>query len=166
MRQTECKCMVYLIKLGKEISAREKKLEGFKTGAKNFQLEEGARIKIAEEEKKFLTNCQKRIQVANSINYEKLYEIEIDEKKSIANEVFKWIIVSIYGEPENKYYWPNFRVIFLISSLKYLKKKTQEMISKKGLEKSVLIMPKRSKEFILQDSLKFLKKSKPLLNST
>jgi hypothetical protein len=33
----------------------------------------------------------------------------MEDRKSKANEVFKWIIVAIYGEPESKYYWPNFK---------------------------------------------------------
>lgn len=57
------------------------------------------KAKIAEEEKKYISNCQKRIQIAESINYDKLTTIDIDERKSIANEVFKWIIVAIYVEP-------------------------------------------------------------------
>lgn len=33
------------------------------------------KAKIAEEEKKYISNCQKRIQIAESINYEKLKTI-------------------------------------------------------------------------------------------
>jgi len=37
-------------------------------------------------------------------------KLDIDERKSLAHEVFKWALVTVYNEPENKYYWPNFKV--------------------------------------------------------
>jgi hypothetical protein len=37
-------------------------------------------------------------------------KLEIEERKSEAHEVFKWIMVALYSEPESKYYWPNFKV--------------------------------------------------------
>lgn len=43
------------------------------------------RDKIAEEEKTYLANCQKRVQIAESIDYKKLRKLEIDERKSLAN---------------------------------------------------------------------------------
>lgn len=52
--------------------------------------------KIAEEEKTFLAKCQKRVQIAESIDYKKLKKLQIDERKSLANEVFKWILVAVY----------------------------------------------------------------------
>ena len=36
-------------------------------------------------------------------------KIDIQDKKSPANELFKWVLASIYNEPGNKYFWPNFR---------------------------------------------------------
>jgi hypothetical protein len=62
-------------------------------------LEGKFKAKIAEEEKIYLSNCQKRIQLAASINYKKFGDLEIDERRSLANEVFKWMIVAIYVEP-------------------------------------------------------------------
>ena len=52
--------------------------------------------KIAEEEKTFLAKCQNRVQIAESIDYKKLKKLQIDERKSLANEVFKWILVAVY----------------------------------------------------------------------
>ena len=36
-------------------------------------------------------------------------KLDIDERTSIANDVFKWVLVCMYNEPESKYYWPNFK---------------------------------------------------------
>lgn len=41
--------------------------------------------KIAEEEKAYFANCQKRVQFAESIDYKKLKKLQIDERKSLAN---------------------------------------------------------------------------------
>ena len=38
-----------------------------------------------------------------------LKKMDIEERTSQANEVFKWILVCMYSEPESKYYWPNFK---------------------------------------------------------
>ncbi len=54
-------------------------------GAKNIDLETGFREKIEAEEKKFISNCQKRIKIADEINYEKMKNLDIEERKSIAN---------------------------------------------------------------------------------
>jgi hypothetical protein len=51
---------------------------------------------IASEESKFIAICKKRVDIANSIDYKVLSKIDIDERKSEANEVFKWIMVAIY----------------------------------------------------------------------
>jgi len=55
--------------------------------------------KIAEEQEAFFRNCQQRIQIAESIDYKRLKKIDIEERKSIANEVFKWMLVALYLEP-------------------------------------------------------------------
>jgi hypothetical protein len=52
--------------------------------------------------------CKERIDLAQKIDMKKLKNLEIEDKKSKAHEVFKWIIVALYEESENKYYWPNF----------------------------------------------------------
>lgn len=52
---------------------------------------------------------EERIKLAKEINIKHLNKVEIDDKKSIANELFKWILVAIYNEPDNKYFWPNFQ---------------------------------------------------------
>lgn len=36
-------------------------------------------------------------------------DVELEDRKSLTNELFKWIIVAIYGEAEAKFYWPNFK---------------------------------------------------------
>jgi len=55
------------------------------------------------------------VQIAQSIEYKQLRKIEMVERKSLGNEVFKWVLVALYTEPENKYYWPNFKVELDIS---------------------------------------------------
>lgn len=36
-------------------------------------------------------------------------KIHIEDKQSPANEIFKWVLGTIYTEPDNKYFWPNFK---------------------------------------------------------
>ena len=52
--------------------------------------------------------CEERIQQAKELTIKGLTKLDLDDRKSIANEPFKWIMVAIYSEPESKYYWPNF----------------------------------------------------------
>ena len=35
----------------------------------------------------------------------------MEDRKSEAHEVFRWIISVIYKEPSAKYYWLNFKVV-------------------------------------------------------
>ena len=44
-------------------------------GAKNIEMEAKIKGKIAEEEKAYLVNCQKRVQIAESIDYAKLRKL-------------------------------------------------------------------------------------------
>ena len=99
-----------LIQLTEDIKHHEKKLEGFITGEENLKLEATIRQKIDDEKKSYIRNCELRVRAAESINYKNLKNIVIEERKSAANEVFKWIVVAIYIEAECKYYWPNFKV--------------------------------------------------------
>lgn len=57
-----------------------------------------------------VTYSLKRIELAKSLDLIKFKKLDIEERKSPAHEVFKWILVAIYSEPENKYYWDNFKV--------------------------------------------------------
>ena len=50
-----------LNQLGEDINALEKKLHGFKIGAKNAEVEKNIRSKISVEEQEYVKNCQKRI---------------------------------------------------------------------------------------------------------
>lgn len=50
------------------------------------------------------------MELAKSIDPKLLKKLDLDERKSDANELFKWIIVTFYLEPESKYYWDNFKV--------------------------------------------------------
>lgn len=85
--------------MGEDINALEKKLHGFKIGAKNAELESAIKAKISAEEQEYVKNCQKRIEIADKIDYKKLKKLDIDERKSLANELWKWAIVAIYIEP-------------------------------------------------------------------
>lgn len=58
-----------------EIDLLEKKLQGFQIGAKNLEMEAKYKDKIAEEEKAYFANCQKRVQIAESIDYKKLKKL-------------------------------------------------------------------------------------------
>lgn len=60
------------MKLKQEIDLLESKLQGFQIGAKSQQMEANFKAKIAEQENTFINNCQKRVQIAESIDYKKL----------------------------------------------------------------------------------------------
>ena len=66
--------------------------------------------KQAEGQKKHIYNCQARLAKANEFDYKRLGKIDIPEKKSQANDLFKWILVTFYFETEAKFYFPNFIV--------------------------------------------------------
>ena len=82
----------------------------------------------------------------------------------MANEVFRWILVSIYIEPDNKYYWSNFKVVFHLLRSKKKKKNKLDLISKKDWGRSVHTTPKRNNGCKLPSSSKSTIKSKKLLN--
>lgn len=84
------------------------------------------------------------MEIANSIDVKSFLKLDIDERKSEANEVFKWIIVAMYGEPENKYYWPNFKVSHRLYRSKP-SRKTREQTWWRDWEKSTRSMPKKNK---------------------
>jgi hypothetical protein len=62
-----------------------------------------------QEEKSLIENFKRRIERASSLDFKALGNIEIDDRKSTANKLFKWILVALYKEPESKFYWPNFK---------------------------------------------------------
>lgn len=47
--------------------------------------------------------------MAKSIDIKQLKKIEIEDRKSPANDLFKWVLSTIYAEPDSKFYWPNFK---------------------------------------------------------
>jgi hypothetical protein len=51
------------------------------------------------------------VELAKSIDPKMLKKLDLEERKSEANELFKWVIVTFYLEPETKYYWDNFKVL-------------------------------------------------------
>jgi hypothetical protein len=61
--------------LKSEIDLLEKKLQGFQIGAKNLEMETKYKDKIGEEEKAYFASCQKRVQIAESIDYKKLKKL-------------------------------------------------------------------------------------------
>jgi len=63
---------------------------------------------IASIKKKYLDVCKERIGIANTIDSSALRKLDIEDRKSDAHEVFRWIIVTFYREPVSKYYWENF----------------------------------------------------------
>ena len=69
------------------------------SGEQNIEREETIKQKIADLKKKYLLNCEKRVKISHTINYGILKKLEIDERKSKAHEVFKWILVAMYIEP-------------------------------------------------------------------
>ena len=72
--------------------------------------------------------------------------MDIDERKSSANEVWKWAIVAIYVEPENKYYWPNFKVLDREIRNKLLIIKRGAKTSRIGSEKLMPSTPRKSRK--------------------
>lgn len=84
-------------------------VDTYKRELKTNDVEEQLRGEIKKLETEYIAVCKARIKVANSLNIKKISKIDIDDRKSMANEVFKWILVAIYTEPESKFYWPNFQ---------------------------------------------------------
>jgi hypothetical protein len=89
---------------------------------KNSNKEAEFKSKIAEEERLNVKFSLKRIELAKSLELIKFKKLEIEERKSPAHELFKWILVTIYSEPENKYYWNNFKVNVFLLRNKLLRK--------------------------------------------
>lgn len=54
--------------------------------------------------------CKERIAISNTINTNAIGELEIEDRKSEAHDLFKWLIITFYKEPVSKYYWDNFAV--------------------------------------------------------
>jgi len=63
---------------------------------------------IASIKKKYLDTCKERIAIANTINLSPLKKLDIEDRRSDAHDLFRWIIVTFYKEPVSKYYWENF----------------------------------------------------------
>lgn len=101
--------MLYNLKLEGQSKDLQKSISDYNALYKAQNKEGEYKNNIAGFESRVVECCKKRISIANSINFKLLSKLDIDDRKSKAHEVFKWIIVSIYGEPENKYYWPNFQ---------------------------------------------------------
>ena len=84
-------------------------VDKYKKELKTNDVEERLRNEIKGLEQEYIKVCKERISVANSLNIKKISKVEIEDRKSIANDLFKWILVAIYTEPESKFYWPNFK---------------------------------------------------------
>lgn len=85
------------------------KIKVYERDFKNNNKENEYKKQIETNEKKYLAEWEKRIQIAAKIDTDILAKIDIEDRKSKANDVFKWVIVTIYGEPDSKFYWPNFK---------------------------------------------------------
>lgn len=81
------------------MSELSEKIKTYEKDFKNNNKETEYKKQIESNEKKYLAEWEKRIQIANKIDTDSLLKVEIEDRKSKANEVFKWIIVTIYGEP-------------------------------------------------------------------
>lgn len=100
------------MQLRRQSQAYEKIIAEYEKRYKSTNHESEFRQGIAEQEQLHLSNCKKRVEIASKIDVKAFLKLDIEERKSDAHEVFKWIIVALYGEPDNKYYWPNFKVAF------------------------------------------------------
>ena len=95
--------------LKKRMDELELKIKGYEEKYAKVNQEDEYRAKIKEEETDYIGLCKRRIELAKEIDMKKLKKLELEERTSLANEVFKWVLVCMYAEPENKYYWPNFK---------------------------------------------------------
>lgn len=57
-----------------------------------------------------MKKTKQRIELAEKISIKKFKKLSLDDRKSKANEIFKWLLVCFYDQPQSKYYWPNFKV--------------------------------------------------------
>jgi len=55
--------------------------------------------------KKYVEICKERIGIANTIDSDAFKHLDIEDRKSDAHDLFRWIIVTFYKEPVSKYYW-------------------------------------------------------------
>lgn len=63
----------------------------------------------------YINTCKERVRLANEIDLKALRKVDIEDKTSPANDLFKWILASIYNEPGNKFFWPNFKEEALVN---------------------------------------------------
>ena len=88
---------------------REK--EGYERAAqelkKSISTEEGL---ISNLRVKYVEVCKERVAIANTINTDRIGKLVMEDRKSEAHDLFKWLIITFYKEPVNKYYWDNFAV--------------------------------------------------------
>lgn len=104
------KLFLRLFQLQDEATKLDAQVKAYQNDFKNKNKEDQYKQEIAKMEERYINICKQRIEKANSIDCKKLEKVDIEDRKSEANQVFKWVLVSIYNEPENKYYWPNFKV--------------------------------------------------------
>lgn len=152
------------MQLRRQSQAYEKIIGEYEKKYNSTNHESEFRQGITEQEQLHLSNCKKRVEIASNINVKAFLKLDIEERKSDAHEVFKWIIVALYGEPDNKYYWPNFKVSLSRCSNKP-SKLIRDRIWLKDWARSTPCMPRKSNESKLLNSFRSMRLFASHLNS-
>lgn len=100
-----------MAQLQNEVTDLNKKIKDYDRSMSQDNKQNRDYAEIENLKKKYIKVCQERIAQAKGLTVKELKKLDLDDRKSIANEPFKWVMVAIYSEPESKYYWPNFLVL-------------------------------------------------------
>lgn len=84
------------IQLKKEAHVFEKAVAEYERIYKLTNHEKEYADKIVQLEQQHLSNCKRRIEISKTVNVKEFKKLDIEERKSEAHEVFKWIIVALY----------------------------------------------------------------------
>lgn len=87
------------MQLKREATELDLKTSKYSSEMKAKDKEDVYRENIKRAEEEYIAICKKRIAVASEIDYKRLSKVEIEDRKSPANQLFKWMLVCIYSEP-------------------------------------------------------------------
>ncbi len=97
------------MQLNTEINDLDNKIASYQKASGGAGGEETFKSNIRQLNADYLNTCKERVRLANELNLKQLKKLDIEDKKSPAHDVFKWIMAGIYNEAGNKYFWPNFK---------------------------------------------------------
>ena len=85
------------IQLKRQLVDYELKINQYEKTSEKLSGERDCQAKIAEGGERHIQNCRKRVEIAKGIDVQAFLKLDIEERTSAANEVFKWMMVALYG---------------------------------------------------------------------